>query len=116
MRLIPRLTKRRKIRVNSGLPPGTIVFTGKQKVKDVSIHYMEFDEMTVNNERCDPGEFLNVHRPTDKYVQWYDVRGLHDTDLIRSLGETFSLHPLVQEDIANTTQRPKYEEFEEGIF
>lgn len=116
MRLFKRKGKRKKVKVNAGLPPGTIVFTGRQRVENVSIHYLEFDGEYLNEESCAPGEFIEFHKPTDKYIQWYDVSGLHDTELIKNLGSTFGMHPLIQEDIANTTLRPKYEEFEEGIF
>ncbi|NNC83306.1 MAG: magnesium/cobalt transporter CorA [Flavobacteriales bacterium] len=116
MNLFKRIRPRKKVKINAGLPPGTIVFTGKQRVDDVSIHYLEFNEEELKEETCTPGEFIEFHRPMDKYLQWYDVRGLHDTDLIQNLGSTFKMHPLIQEDIVNTTQRPKYEEFEDGIF
>jgi magnesium transporter len=36
--------------------------------------------------------------------------------LIEQLGTQFNLHPLVQEDILDTQQRPKFEEYDAGIF
>ena len=52
---------------------------------------------------------------TDKKV-WLNIHGVHDADLIKQIGTLFKLHPLVVEDILNTEQRPKIDEFEDYIF
>jgi magnesium transporter len=44
---------------------------------------------------------------------WVDVVGLADLQLIARLGALFGLNPLAVEDIANTSQRPKVDIFEE---
>jgi magnesium transporter len=40
---------------------------------------------------------------------WIDVQGLGDEQTLRLIGEIFSLHPLMLEDIVNIPQRPKIE-------
>jgi magnesium transporter len=45
-----------------------------------------------------------------------NVDGVHDTKLIEQIGERFGLHPLILEDVVNTSQRPKLEEYENCIF
>ena len=47
---------------------------------------------------------------------WLNVHGVHDVDLIKQIGAIFKLHPLVIEDILNTEQRPKIDEFDGYIF
>jgi magnesium transporter len=49
-------------------------------------------------------------------VTWINVDGLYDTELIAEFGRVFDLHPLVLEDILNTQQRPKMENYENYIF
>ena len=44
-----------------------------------------------------------------------DIRGLHDIELIEEIGKIFAIHPLVLEDVVDVSQRPKYEEFDNGI-
>lgn len=44
-------------------------------------------------------------------VSWVDVKGLGSEDVLRRLGDVFSLHPLVLEDVVNVPQRPKVEEY-----
>jgi len=49
-------------------------------------------------------------------VAWIDVVGLGDVEIIRRLGEMFSLHHLALEDVINVHQRPKVEEYEKHAF
>ena len=46
-------------------------------------------------------------RPT---VTWIHVNGIHDVQALEELGTIFGLHPLTQEDILNSDQRPKMED------
>ena len=45
-------------------------------------------------------------------VVWIDVQGLGDEEVIRAIGELFSIHVLALEAIVNVPQRPKTETFE----
>jgi magnesium transporter len=47
---------------------------------------------------------------------WLNVHGVHDEAMIRRIGELFGLHPLVVEDILNTEQRPKLDEYDDYLF
>ena len=49
-------------------------------------------------------------------VTWVDVQGLGDADTITRLGEIFQLHPLALEDVVNTHQRPKVEDYGQYLF
>lgn len=48
-------------------------------------------------------------------VSWIDVQGLGCESVLQRLGQVFSLHPLVLEDIVNVPQRPKVEEYPEQL-
>jgi len=99
----------------AGLPPGSLVLVGEEKVEEPRItifdyqddHFEERDSATVDE--CLP--FKDT--PT---VTWINVSGIHDVEILRSLGECYGLHPLVLEDILNTEQRPKLEDFETYLF
>jgi magnesium transporter len=48
----------------------------------------------------------------DKWpVLWIEVEGLGDAETIRALGELLGLHRLALEDVLNTHQRPKIEQY-----
>jgi magnesium transporter len=49
-------------------------------------------------------------------VTWVDVQGLGDAQTITRLGEIFGLHPLALEDVVNTHQRAKVEDYGEYLF
>ena len=55
-------------------------------------------------------------REQDHGVIWVDVEGLGDAETIHRLGEIFGLHPLALEDVVNTHQRPKVEDYGEYLF
>jgi magnesium transporter len=61
-------------------------------------------------------EELAKFKPDVGKKLWLNVHGVHDADLIKQIGANFKLHPLVVEDILNTEQRPKTDEFEDYLF
>lgn len=50
------------------------------------------------------------------FVIWYDVKGLHRIPIIEQLGRQYNVHPLALEDVLDTTQRPKFEDYENALF
>jgi magnesium transporter len=48
----------------------------------------------------------------DGYTAWINIDGLHDTEMLKRLGEQFGLHPLVLEDIVNVNQRSKVDDYD----
>ncbi len=100
---------------SNGLPPGSFVFIGKQKVDFSRISIMEYNEETIaENILESPDDFGKS--TDDKFIRWINIDGIHDTDLIKKAGKIFTLHPLLTEDILNTGQRPKIEEDDNEIF
>ena len=49
-------------------------------------------------------------------VTWLNIDGVHQPEIIEQVGKSFNVHPLVLEDIANTGQRPKMEDFDDYLF
>lgn len=49
-------------------------------------------------------------------MQWLNVYGLHEPEVLAEIGRRFNLHPLVLEDILNTDQRPKLDEYGDYLF
>jgi len=99
----------------AGLPPGTLVHIGEKKAETPKITIMDYDEAhfqekeTKTIEEC----LLFKDKPT---VTWINIDGLHQVEILERLGECYGLHPLVLEDILNTDQRPKMEDYGEYLF
>ncbi len=101
---------------SKGLPPGTIVFKGKKRVEQTQVHYLQYDTENLTEKDFNTKDAIAfVPSPEDK-VDWYDIRGLHDIDLVENIGKTFNVHKLILEDIPDTYQRPKFEEYENGVY
>ncbi|MDR2608785.1 MAG: magnesium/cobalt transporter CorA [Treponema sp.] len=49
-------------------------------------------------------------------ITWIDVEGLESSDVIHRFAEEYRIHPLTVEDILDTGQRPKVEEFDDYLF
>jgi magnesium transporter len=98
----------------TGLPPGTLVHIGEKKTDKVTIAAFNYD-----GTRCDERRDLSLAvlaPPTDGSVTWVDVGGVHNMDILESFGKQFQLHPLLLEDIANTDQRPKLDDYDSYLF
>lgn len=95
----------------SGTPPGTILYVGRSVDSQVRITLIEYNEKDLH-EAIFPnfGDcILNSH---EGMVRWINVDGVHNTALVEEICNLFNIHPLTQEDIANTNQRAKYEDYE----
>jgi magnesium transporter len=110
---MPKFIKKRSKK--AGLPPGTLVHIGEKMSERTKITVFEFDELSFqerepeNLEEC----FLFKKEPT---VTWVNVHGVHEVEILEKFGNCFGLHPLVMEDILNTDQRPKIENYGEDLF
>jgi len=98
-----------------GTPPGTLVHVGERKTETVRITYMDYDEQKMGEKQVAAIEECFPFKATPT-VSWINIDGLHDVELIEKLGAQFEVHPLVLEDILNTGQRPKFEDFDKYIF
>lgn len=99
----------------AGASPGTLIHIGEQKVDETQMTLIDYDEEHLQERVLDGIEeaFPLKDLPT---VTWINIDGLHQLDIIEKVGQHFNIHPLVLEDIVNTGQRPKTEEFEDLIF
>ncbi len=99
----------------SGLPPGTPVFVGEKLAETVKITVIEYDESKISEKQIESVDQCPPFNAKST-VTWVNVDGLHDAKLIESLAESLGLHPLVQEDILNTTQRPKFDDYGDYLY
>lgn len=99
----------------AGLPPGALIHIGEQRAENVRIKIVNYDEaqfqeLEVSNvEEC--LQFKDKPNNT-----WINIDGIHQVDTIEKIGLYFNLHSLLLEDILNTDQRPKVEDYGDYIF
>ncbi|MDZ7667084.1 MAG: magnesium/cobalt transporter CorA [Desulfotignum sp.] len=98
-----------------GQSPGALIFVGSQKVDTVNMHLIDYDDNNLTEkELVDIKD--GVRYKNTRSVTWINVNGLHDVAAIGKIGQAFDLHPLVMEDILNTGQRPKIDDYGSYIF
>ncbi|MHB8809352.1 MAG: magnesium/cobalt transporter CorA [Desulfobulbaceae bacterium] len=98
-----------------GLAPGSLVHVGHPHETETRISVIEYSKETLTTRQVKSvAEIIPV--PGKETVTWINVEGLSDVTLIEELGRNFGIHALVLEDILNTHQRPKFEEFVDYLF
>lgn len=93
-----------------GMPPGTLIHVGKKKMEKVRISVINYDEKNLVEKDGISIEECKSFADSPS-VTWINVDGLHNAEVIDKIGTTFDIHPLLLEDIMNTEQRPKVEDY-----
>ncbi len=99
----------------SGLPPGSLVHVGEKKIAESEITIIDYDEVIFQERQVKQVEECFTFRETPT-VTWINVEGLHQVEILARLGECYGFHPLVLEDILNTDQRPKMEDYGDYLY
>ncbi|MBN2564775.1 MAG: magnesium/cobalt transporter CorA [Candidatus Eisenbacteria bacterium] len=99
----------------AGLPPGTLVYTGEQRVEKVRIDVIDYDGQRIQEIEAKSVDECLPFKDTPT-VTWMNVTGLHDIAVVETLGNRYGIHPLVLEDIVHTGQRPKFDDFGDYLF
>jgi magnesium transporter len=105
------------IRINykpAGTPPATLIPSEGAKTS-AEISLTQYDAETIFEAKFDTFEELAARLDKTK-VNWINIDGLGDIELLRKLAEHFQIHPLAIEDVLNTAQRPKLEHFTNHYF
>ncbi len=99
----------------AGLPPGTPVYIGEHKSVPTRLMLLHYNEERAIEQEIRTIEESNAWRDTPG-VSWINVVGLPEAEQLAQFGKAFGLHPLVLEDILNTDQRPKLEDYGEYLY
>ncbi len=105
----------KKASKKAGMSPGVLVHVGEQKIEKARITLMSYDPARQEEKELKYIEDSFAYKDTPP-VSWINIDGLHEVELIEKIGTHFGIHPLTQEDIVNTGQRPKVEDFEDYIY
>jgi len=108
-----KLLKRRSHK--AGLLPGSLVHIGEQRQAASRVEVISYDRERVDLSHPDLEKECPLP-PPEGAVSWVNLEGLGRMELLKRLGDCYGIHPLVLEDIANTDQRPKAEEYDKYLF
>ncbi|MFT4610801.1 MAG: magnesium transporter [Glaciecola sp.] len=107
--------KKKKSYKASNLPPGTIAYTGKKQSTTTDVEIVNYSKVDFTSLNTSSVEDAFNFKGND-HVTWININGLNNVKDIETLGLHYKLHPLTLEDLVNTGQRPKLEEFDNYMF
>jgi magnesium transporter len=100
-------------RTSPGAPPGSLVVDPQAPLPVTRV--IAYGPEAVHEELVD--DVSRIDNYLGRYpVTWVNVDGLGDATVIRKLGDMFSIHRLALEDIVNSHQRAKVEQYGNHLF
>ena len=99
----------------AGMPPGTLVHVGHTHETESSVSIIDYSREKIEERAVESTAEILPYLDSDT-VTWVNIEGLENIETIESVGAILNIHPLVLEDILNTHQRPKFEEYDDYLF
>ena len=98
-----------------GLAPGSLIYTGESKSPIPRVTMFDYDEHRVVEK-----ELLRIDDcvafKDSQTVTWINVDSVIEPGLLENFGRVMDFHSLMLEDILNTDQRPKFEDYGNYIY
>ncbi|WP_167615948.1 magnesium/cobalt transporter CorA [Maribellus sediminis] len=91
-----------------GTVPGSLVLIGRQKMENTIIQFIGYTHENLIEEEVKTTESA-IEKFDEEGINWINIYGIHDLEMIDKIGQQFDLPALLLEDILNTDQSPKYE-------
>lgn len=95
--------------------PGTMTYVGNKEFTETKLDVIDYNkshfERFASKSTEDAFQF-----ETEEHITWINIDGLNNIKEIEKLGKFYELHPLILEDIVDTGQRPKIEEYQDYLF
>ena len=102
-------------KVEVGSRPGSISIPDNALKPIISAYSYNEHELVACEEKSFE-EIIAQFKKCKDHTHWVQVKGLGDAKLIEEIGEKLGINPLVLEDITNTHQRPKFDEYDDYVF
>lgn len=109
-----KLPKAFRAKSKLGQAPGAIKYVGDRKEQLTHISVLEYDHEKLEAHSPDPDR-LKESLAAD-LTSFCNVVGLAQEDIIDGIGKSFNFNNLLLEDVVDTFQRPKIEEFDDHVF
>lgn len=98
------------------MAPGSLIFTGEQKMDKSAVSVIQFNQNNLVEKSCQTIQEAIQLDEKFEGVSWINVDGLHDISIIEDIGNAYSLHKLTLEDILSVAQRPKIDEYDGFLY
>ena len=105
----------RNISDKVGLPPGSLIHIGDVLTTMTRMSVIDYTKENVEERQIQSIAELLPYKESET-VTWVVIEGLANVEIVEQIGAMFGIHQLVLEDILNTHQRPKFEEYDEYLY
>lgn len=99
-----------------GQPPGSLIYTGEVIHPEIHISIMDFDQEHLTELTDIPVEECLRFMENKRTITWINIRGIHDVNVLEAIGNHLGLHTLLLEDIMNSGQRSKLDNYKDHIY
>lgn len=99
----------------AGLPPGSLIHVGDVLETVTRMSLMVYSKKNIEEKELQSVDEILEYKDSDS-VKWVIIEGLADIAIVERIGTLFGIHQLVLEDILNTHQRPKFEEYDDYLY
>ena len=99
----------------AGLAPGTLIHIGEVLDKTTRVSVIDYNTDRLEEHLVESIDELLKYKTSDT-TTWIHVDGLADVEIIEQIGAAFGIHQLTLEDIIHTSQRPKFEEYDDYLY
>lgn len=106
--------KKRKKRI-PGESPGIFVVSDTELTSRIHVYAYDEENITIKAFSNIPDAYGFIQK-NSRLSFWLDIQGIGTQNVLDAIKEKFGINALVMEDVVNTHQRPKFEEFNNYIF
>ncbi|MDD4650285.1 MAG: magnesium/cobalt transporter CorA, partial [Desulfoplanes sp.] len=99
-----------------GQRPGSLIHVGTERTGKARITVFSYTHQGRLSEHEVPEKEIAAWCTEEPSVLWMNMDGIHDIEMLKTIGNVFTIHPLTLEDILNTEHRPKMEEYDTYLF
>ena len=108
-------SKRKELHKTLGQAPGTVVYVGNKQASELFVDVFNYSKELFQELELKTIEEAFTYKNTDT-VSWVNVNGLRHVETLKTIGSFYDLHPLLIEDIANTHQAAKLDDYDTHLF
>lgn len=98
-----------------GMPPGTIIYTGEKNDFDIKLELYSFNNKILDKKKLNHLDDFSFIKNNNRF-NWLNVKGIHNIDFIKKVGELFNIDNLILEDLTNVSQMVKIENRDSYLF
>lgn len=109
-----KLSKTFRAKSKLGKAPGAINYVGQRKEQLTKISIIEYDHEDLRVITSEPEQLKTKLSKT--HTSYVNIVGLAEEKVIGTIGKAFEFNNLLLEDIVDTFQRPKIDEYDDYVF